>query len=187
MIRSAKVKPAQVAGDPPRSITDLQEWNSCCTQRARLCRKYLESVRNGKYSRWIFTVEVRDEPCSLCRTCKLHPHSIWTGGPGPGAPDRSVLAYLHYIQVIRVFLQDRVVVVCHANTLRSGHGFSTYYFPRRTLTFGFLSDSPCGTPVLYSSSPSPSPSLLETLPTALFAPSLFWLSRLQTCAVSCHA
>src|SRR2546429_660419 len=95
------------------------------------------------------------------------------------------LAYLHYIQVIRVFLQDRVVVVCHANTLRSGHGFSTYYFPRRTLTFGFLSDSPCGTPVLYSSSPSPS--LLETLPTALFAPSLFWLSRLQTCAVSCHA
>lgn len=109
MIRSGKVKPAQVAGDPPRSTTDLQDWNSCCTQRARLCRKYLESVRNGKYSRWIFTVEVRDEPCSLCRTCKLHPHSIWTGSPGPGAPaaDRSVLVYLHYTQVIRVFLQTR--------------------------------------------------------------------------------
>src|SRR6266550_149252 len=60
-------------------------------------------------------------------------------------------------------------------------------FPEADLNFRLFVRSPCGTPVLYSSSPSPSPSLLETLPTALFAPSLFWLSRLQTCAVSCHA
>ena len=47
--------------------------------------------------------------------------------------DLSSLTYTIHRSFASSCKQDRVVVVCHANTLRSGHGFSTYYFPRRTL------------------------------------------------------